>query len=275
VLRYRRVGPAGRLEVARKAPRGIAFEPDLYSLPVGGIANGMTGNELEARLASTVDAQLPELVERVSACSGELTDEPLRGEVVWLMQTFASRSPTSIARVEKAVTELLEGQAATIERLLARANTESSRAELLKYQDARMPMVAARAGVAAVAARDLPSDLRWLDGDLHVVHLERVEHHVCAVGANEFVTFEDPVVAWDSGSYGLIASFTISPAVLLLVVERGRAIALPEYEDAAIRHSLIPPRYRENLISRTEVTGHVLEVAEKLRPLSSGTRSSP
>ncbi len=268
LLRYRRVGPEERLEVARKVPKGIAFEPDLYSLPAGGVANGMTGNQLEAKLASSVDARLAELVQKVSAIRGALTDQALSGDLVWLMQTFAARSPTSIRRVEEGVTDLIEAQAPTIEKLIARANTESGRAELRKIQDARMPAVAARAGVAAVAARDLPSTLRWLDGDLHVVQLDRVAQQIRAIGANEFVTFEDPVVAWDAGPRGLTASFTISPAALVLVVERGRSIGGPEDPGAARLPSLVARWCRESLICRTEVTGHVLAAAGKLRPSS-------
>ena len=270
MLRYRRVGPEQVLEAARKSPRGIGFKEDLYSLPPGGIANGMTGDQLETRLGSSVDGRFPKLSEKVCTCSGELKDVSFRRDVVWLMQTFAARSPTSITRVERGVSELLQAQGSTIDRLLARANTESTRAELRSFQDLRMPIVAARAGVAAVAARDLPDGLPWLDGDLPVVRLDLVVHRIGAIGAGEFVTFEDPVVEWDSGPYGLTASFVMSPAALVLVVERGRHLSVSDYEDAATRHSLGVLRYRENLICRSEVTGHMLAAAAHLRPSSVG-----
>jgi len=266
VLRYRRVGPERRLEAVRKSPRGVAFEPDLYSVPVGGAANGLTGNELEVRLASDVDARLPALVQRVSLISGELRDEVLRGDVVWLMQTFCARNPNSIARVQDGVGDFVKAQRPTIERMLARANTESARTELLKYLAPRMPAVAARAGLAAVVDRNLPSDLRWLDGDVHVVPFALVAKAIRSAGACEFVTFEDPVVAWDANSNGLVASFSMLPGAMVLVAARGGGFGVQEYADAALRHLLIPPGYRGNLICRTELSSHVLAAAGRLRP---------
>jgi hypothetical protein len=269
LLRYRRVGPNGKLVVDSKAPKSVAFEVDLYTLPPGTEANGLTGSQLESTLAATVDDRIVALRKSVSALSRRITDDVLGRDLIWLMQIFIARSPRAIKRGEDGVAEFLTAQQAAIAAMMQRAKLQSSRDELRKYQDERMPHVAVLAGVATVAQRDTPKG--WLDGDVHIVRAEEVQDRLHAIGAGEFVTFEDPVVEWESPPFGLIASFTLSPEALVLLFRRGSQSTLAEYADISARHSLAPLRGRENLICRTRVTGALLAAASELRPTSHGS----
>ncbi len=243
LLRYRRVGPTSKLVVDQKSPKRIAFQTDLYTLPAGGVANGLSGRQIESTLASTVDQRLKDIVERASSSCGRVSDKTLEKELSWLMQTFSARSPTSIERVEAGVAQFIDGQRATIETLVARANLQSTRDQLRGFQDPRRPKVAALAGIAAVALGDVPSRLDWLDGDVHVLRAVEVQELLRGIGAGEFVTFEDPVVEWESSPGGPVASFALSPAALLVLLPRGRQPTLTDYCEIALRHSLVPLTY--------------------------------
>lgn len=129
-----------------------------------------------------------------------------------------------------------------------------------------MPAVAARAAVAAAATNDLPNDLRWLVGDIHLIQLADVVEAVRRLGAGEFVTFEDPVVEWSGNSFGLKASFTLSPTTMVLLVEPAVPLSPENVLGAVCRHALAALPYRQTLICRTEPTGALLEAAGRLVP---------
>lgn len=129
-----------------------------------------------------------------------------------------------------------------------------------------------RLGLARRDAPSLPQDLRWLDGAVHVLHLDPIANAIRSAGAGEFVTFEDPVVAWDSGPVGLIASFSMSPTALVLVTTRDTRVAVRDYPDAALRHLLKPESFRENVICRTKLSRRVLAAAGNLRRSGNAAR---
>jgi hypothetical protein len=264
------VGPSARLEWKRKAPKEVAYETDIYTLPPGGVANGLTGDQLEATLASEVDARFTSMVATVPVQSGIVGDVTVERNIKWLMKTFAARSPESIRRVERGLAEFVSANAAVIDKLMTRASTQASREDLSKYRDARLPMVAARAGAASVVTGDLPRDLRWLDGELHVVRAEHVRSSLTSIGAGEFATFEDPVVVWDRNDVGVVASFALSPTAMMLVVEVGRCLVPAEYAHTAVQHCLAPLMFRQSLFCRTEAAGTLLAAAHRLRPRQNG-----
>ena len=68
LFRYRRVGPHEKLIADKKAPKGVGFEVDLYTLPAGTSANGLTGDDLESTLARTVDDRIKAIV-AVAPCA--------------------------------------------------------------------------------------------------------------------------------------------------------------------------------------------------------------
>jgi hypothetical protein len=263
LLEYRRVGPHARLDCKAKSPRSIAFERGLYTLPEGGVANGMTGTDLESRLARDVDEHIGEVVASVSAVSGLLSDPGKVESVRWLMKTFIARSPGAIRRVEDGIAAIQESQRPLLERMLGRALQPSSRDQIRSFGDPRMPQVAARAGTAAVVASDLPNDEQWLQGDVHIVRVEDVQHRLTTMGAGEFVTFDQPVVEWESH---LVASLSLSPVLLALLVERGTPLTRSQYEDAVERHILRPLSHRRSLYCRTKATGELLAAAGTLIP---------
>ena len=266
LLRYRRVGSRARLEARWKAPRSIAFEPDLYTVPNGGVANQLQGNELETTLAVACDQRLPRVVAAASQVSGLVANAAVAQDVLWLMKTFVARSPGTVARFAGAVSALLDAHRSTIEKMIERANTPAMRAELGSFLDERRPRTTALAAVAAVVARDLPRDLPWLEGDLYVLSAKECAAYLRAAGAGEFVTFEDPVVEWETGKSDLLASFAASAETLVLLVARGRPWTPGDSLAAALRHALLVPPHRESLLCRTLATGALLAAAERLRP---------
>lgn len=266
LFRYRRVGPHEKLVADRKVPKGVGFEVDLYTLPRGTAANGLTGDEVESTLARNVDERIRAIVEATANVSGEVTDATTRADIIWLAQTFVARSPETIRRVEVAVAEFVDGQRVTIEKLTARAKLTSTQSELRSLLDERRPRVAALAGVAAIATEGLPVDTTWLDGDVHAIRREVVEGALRAIGSDAFVTFEQPVVEWESPSSGLMASFSLSPEVLVLVFAKGSVPEQGDYVEVVLRHSLLPLRTRRNLFCRAKVTGALLEAAAELVP---------
>lgn len=276
LLRYRRIGPAAKLERQSKVPKEIAYARDLYALPEGGVANELTGNGLENLLAREVDEKIAGVVARIPARSGRISDPSLIEDLRWLMVTFAVRSPSAIQRGEDAAREVATQHSEAIGRMLDRARTEEGRAKLRSYQDERMPSMAARAGVAAFIKRDAPGTAPWLDGDTHVVAVAEMQPVLEVLGAGEFTTFEDPVVVWESNSpYGLLATFAASPAALVVIVVAGTSIGLEQYADAARLHWVGPLPHRQSLISRTPIAGAALERATLLRPTVVATASGP
>ncbi len=266
LLRYRRVGPAARLEAKRKRPRGISFEVDLYTVPPGGTANGMAGNELETKLATDVDERLPTIVARALTLFDGKEDATIGSDLVWLMQVFSARDPGTLRRLEAGVSEFLTSQRPLVEAHLERSRTEAGREQLRPFLDPRMAVVAARAGLASVVARDLPQGTSWLEGNVQCVRADGVRTVLQAIGASEFVTFVQPVVEWEPNPLGLLASFTLSPDLLVLVVERGRQITQGEATGAILRHALLAPRHRTSLICKTEATGELLKWAAQMLP---------
>lgn len=262
LLRYRRVGPAGKLEQQRRSPKSVCFRPDLYTLPQGGIANGLTEAMLERFLGARVDNEIRAIVESVSALSGRVIDRSAEQAIIWLLQTFEARDPRTIQRAESGVQQIIETRATPmIARFKERANGAPLPDEILSLADPRRPGVTVRAAIAAVVAKDHPGQAAWLDGDVHVVQASAVRTRLQEIGAGEFVTFDPPVIQWESGSVGLMASFALSPSALVLLFERGKEVTTAAYELAAERHVLVPLKFRDTLISRTEVTGRLLAAA--------------
>ena len=264
LLRYRFVGKPPRLEKKPKAPVSIAHEPDLYRLPDNSTANNRTGNDLEQELGAKVDQRIPEIVARVTPVIGQVTDQALERDMVWLMETFVARSPQTLAKQEAAVADSLKRNEPLIDRLLLRAQTPTMQAQLRQYKDPRMPKVAARAGLAVATEADILRREGWLEGDVYVVHAHEVKQALDEIGAGEFVTFENPVVEWSGSSFGLVATFALSPELLILIVNRGTALTSVEYAEVAAKHSLKPLSTRWNMICRTDATGKLAAAANTL-----------
>lgn len=258
LLRYRRVGPNAKLVRDRRGTRGVAFEPNLYRLPEGGFANGLSGQDVERELANTIDARLPDIVVRAARLSANIAGDELRKDLIWLMQTFVARSPGTVAAVDQTIANFLSEQRDAVERMLERAVLETSRRDLRMLIDERMPRVAALAGVSAVARREAPPT--WFDGEVHVVSAQLVRKELEDTGAGEFVTFEHPVVEWADGPSDLLASLALSADLIVLLFKGGSAVAPSEYGRIAQRHSLAPLRDREILICRTEAKGLLLRI---------------
>lgn len=117
LLTYRIVGPRKRLERRHRHPQNFAFEEDLYHLPDGGVAHGLTANQLESALAAEVDARVDGIRARAAALTGDVSALPIRDELIWLMRTFSTRSPSTIRRVERGLTEFVQEQAPVLRRL--------------------------------------------------------------------------------------------------------------------------------------------------------------
>jgi len=264
---YRRVGPAAKLERRWSAPRSVAAEPDLYTLPQGGSANGLTGDGLESKLASEVDAKLSGIAERVAPLSGRV-GEPLRDELIWLMQTFAARSPTSIRRVEHGAEQLLEEHREWLREMHDRALSADVRERLKQFLDARMPLVQARAALAAIVDDDTPGEVaQWLRGDVHVVASSDVLLALRSLGLRGFITFEDPVIEWDGDEGAPIATFALNPSVLLVVTSLGTPVA--DVENVVRHHCLAPLAWKRSVIVPHEVadgTHFRAAMASSLRP---------
>jgi hypothetical protein len=264
VVRYSCVGPpnAPRLRAESKAPRGICWEHDLYSLPSGGVANGMTGDELESLLAENVEGKIGSIVTTLSERSGTL-ERSVADRVKWLMQTFVARTPSMIRDLEAEMERWAAEHTPMIESTMARALTPGMRAELGHYLDARMPAVAARAGLAGVAENKFVPMTGWFDGAVQAVQAASVMPMLATLGLDHFPTFDEPVVRWETNGAGLIASFSVSPTVLALVVaEPPRDVGA-----LALRHVVVTLRHRRFAICRSEIPAGVwLREAHSLRP---------
>ena len=269
LIRYCRVGRPGalpQLHSERKAPKGICWERNLYSLPDGGIANGMTGDELEGLLSKKVEQVLASIVGAVGDRVGPL-ELVVSDQVKWLMQTFVARSPSTLAAIESVVVDFALENGALIRRTLTSARAPEMRAELCQYLDPRMPAVAARAGLAGlVDAQFLPMP-GWYEGSLCVLQVEGAKPLLDALGLDHFPTFEEPVVQWQANPAGLVASFSVSPRILALVVT-GSAESLWEL---ALRHTFSALRHRQFAICRRRAAdGPWLTEAHNLIPWTPG-----
>jgi hypothetical protein len=264
LYRYCRVGPPGapELRCERRSPKEICWRHDLYSLPNGGIANGKTGNDLEALLAAAVDQAIPDLVAVVTGRSGLL--EPALGDRIrWLMQTFVARDPEMLAELESEMVDWAAQHESMIRRTLANALTPTVAAELNQYLDPRMPPVAARAGLAGIVEAEQRPMRGWLEGQVRVLRRSDLRPVLDAIGLDHFPTFEDPVVQWEANASGLIASFSVSPDALVLVLEDARQAGW----DVVLRHLVSTLRHRQFAICRTRAAqGLWLREAENLLP---------
>jgi hypothetical protein len=264
VLRYRYVGKPPRLEQRRKSPKSIMHDPDLYRLPENTEANSRTGNDLEEKLATKVDQRVQEIVARAEAVSGHVVDVTLADDLRWLMQTFVIRSPNTLAKQEAAAEESMKRNEALIDRMIERAPGEEVKAKFRQYKDARMPTVAARAALASGIEEHLLRREGWLEGDVHVVPSKSVRSALDAIGAGEFVTFEDPVVEWGESPAGIVASFSLSPLLLLVIVKRGTPMSAATYADVTMKHNIKPLAYRRALLCKTSATGKLEAAAATL-----------
>ncbi len=246
---YRRLARPPKVLVDRKSPKSIAHAPDLYRLPSNTTANGRTDNDIENLLGDKVDQRIAAIARGVAACTDKI-EGSLASNVVWLMKTFIARSPKTLAKMEAAAAKSVAANSELIDSSLARAPDVP---ELRQLKDARMPRVAARAAlVTAVEVADLLRPWGWLEGDVHVLHAAEFANELNNIGAGEFVTFEDPVIEWGANSSGFVASFALSPDLLIVVEPRGSAISREQYATIVRNHLLDPIPYRQNLICRSE-----------------------
>lgn len=261
--RYRYVGKPPRLEKKRKAPASIAYEPDLYRIPEGSTANHHIGNALEQELGWKVDQRIPNIVTQAARITGRTRDH-LERDIVQLMKTFVARSPQMLAKQEEAVAASLKRDEKLVEQIIARALTPEMKALARQFKNPHMPKVAARAALAASIEGDILRDEGWLEGDVHVVHARDVEQALKRIGAGEFVTFENPVIEWSNSESGLVATFSLSPELLVLVVKR-EVMVTPVMQDViAAEHNLTPVSSRRNLLCRTEASGTLAVTARLL-----------
>ncbi|MBZ4336663.1 DUF4238 domain-containing protein [Corallococcus sp. AS-1-12] len=266
LIRYRRVGPPGalRLVADKKPPEGVCWEPDLYLLPEGGVANGLTGNGVEHLLAKAVDESIAPIVEAIGERTG-LVDPLVGGKVKWLMQNFTARAPSTLSVIEKEVVSFAVEHESWILRTLERAMTPAMRSELSQYLDPRMPAVAARASLAGMAANQFIPMSGWLEGRVCVLHSKNAKAMLAAFGLVEFPTFEEPVVQWQDNEAGLVASWSVSPDAIVFVIDGHGA---HPYE-LARRHIISSLRHQRSAICRQKVPeGFWLDEAQNLVPWS-------
>jgi len=264
LIRYCRAGPsdAPKLRSDRKSPKGICWEHNLYSLPDGGIANGITGNGVETLLSQKVEQSIPAMVGALSSRSG-LLDQILSEKLKWLMQTFVVRSPSMIEEIESTAAEFVVEHEDMIRGLLGGALTPEMKAEVGQYLDPRMPAVAARAELARIAATQFSPWRGWYEGRVHVLSLASVEPMLKALGIDHFPTFDEPVVQWEDNAVGLVASFSVSPSILALVVRETNASGW----EVALRHVISALRHRQFAICcRKASDGLWLAQAQNLIP---------
>jgi hypothetical protein len=70
LILYRKRASPSKLVVARKSPKAIGFEVDLYALPDGGTANARSANEIESLLGKEVDEKVGDIAARAVTHSG-------------------------------------------------------------------------------------------------------------------------------------------------------------------------------------------------------------
>ena len=263
VLRYIRVGPDRHLHSRRVPPRSIGFDKDLNTLPTGGRANGMTGDDLEHVLAATVDQRIPALRDRTRSVAGQVTDADLERDLLWLVSTFHARHPNQIRGVERQLADVQAEYADRLDYWMNRANTDKARSELATYRDPRYGALAAQAGVKEIIEGAVP-----LVGDLKGrVHVVWAEHHATAlgnVGAEEFVTFGDAVVGWDANAKAAKVAFALSPERLLVIIEDDRFLSAADEAELVLTHAIAPISSRDLLIARSPVRGNLLAHLEAL-----------
>jgi hypothetical protein len=222
----------------------------------------MTGDQLEALLARKVEEAIVSIVAVVSERSGAL-ESAVGDRVKWLMQTFVARTPSAISDIESDMARWAVEHAPIVQQLLSRAFTPGMRAELGQYLDPRMPAVAARAGLAGIAANQFEPKRGWFEGVVQVVQAATVMPMLAALGIDHFPTFDEPVIQWQANTVGLVASFSVSPTILALVVEE----SVEESWTLVLRHVVVALRHRHLAICRGEVAaGEWLAEAHKLRP---------
>ena len=262
LVRYWRVGSqdAPRLRWDRKTPKGVCWENDLYALPAGGAANGLVDDGLEFLLARNVDQAIQHVVTTVGHRSGRLGPD-LSDQVKWLMQTFFARSPSAISAVEADMASWAVEHAAMLQTLLQRALTPGIRNEVHSYLSPQMPPIAARAGLAAIAAAPQVPTQGWWDGAVHVLQATNLMPMLHLLGLDHFPTFDEPVVQWEPTEAGLTASFALSPTALALVIAEG----VQGGWELALRHLVAALSHRQFAIYRSEVVaGPWLAEAQKL-----------
>ena len=212
----------------------------------------------------TLDQDIPRLAASVSGRSGVLEPE-LGDHVKQLMQTFVARSPSLIADLEIDMAGWASEHATMIQGLLDRALTPEIRTEVSQYLDPRMPAVAARMGLAALAGRRRALMRGWYDGLVQIVQAASVMPMLTTLGIDHFPTFDEPVVQWELNAGGLVASFSVSPNVLAVVVNQ----ATQEVWPLALRHVVAALHHREFAICRSEAApGPWLNAAQSLVPWS-------
>lgn len=264
LVRYWRVGrqEAPRLHWDRKTPKGVCWEKDVYTLPTGGVANGLVGDDLETLLSRNVDQKIRDIVATIGTRSGVLAPA-ISDHVKWLMQTFVARSPSAISAVETDMANWAFEHAPMIQNLLEKALTPEMRTELRGYLSPPMPAVAARAGLAAIAASPQVPRRGWYEGAVHALQATSVMPMLAALGLDHFPTFDEPVIQWEAKEAGLISSFALTPTVLAFVIAEG---VEPGWE-LALRHILVALSHRKFAICRSEVmAGRWLAEAQKLVP---------
>jgi hypothetical protein len=129
-----------------------------------------------------------------------------------------------------------------------------------------MPAVAARAKLAAIVATEQRPTPGWYEGtvEVRVIQAASVKPMLATLGLDHFPTFDEPVVEWESNPLGIVASFSLSPDALALVIEK------PSVDDdwqLVTSHVVLALRHRQFAICRsTAADGTWLTETERLRP---------
>lgn len=270
VRRYRRIGPDARLKSERIAPKSIAYERGLYTLPQGGIANGYTGDQIESILARKVDERFPVIVEQSSKLDG-IIEDPLARDILWLIQTFLARGPRSLAQTKTAVAQVVTERRELIERMLSRARTSKVRSKIMQFADPRMPSVHALASLSAVIENKLPGQESWIEGSVVILPLDDVRRQLQIAGLDEFVTFEEPVVEWAEGKGTPLTTIALSPSILVAVMPNETPI--DDLPALALRHCILPLEMRESVICSDELANDALYREQMAKRLLRWTRS--
>lgn len=257
LVSYLRLPPHGSLSRKRFSPKLILRAPDLNTIPELANANGLKGNDLEQLLAATIDGTFANIRAASREIAGLVHDEELRQQLSWAMRVFSARAPARLTGAERIVAEVIGEQAENIRRMMAQAPDGAN--ELSTFLHPDRPRATALATLASVITTTNGERMGWLNGDIYLISAEAARGALDYLGAGEFVTFDDPVLQWEMGPYGMLASFAVSPEQFLVMVERGRTLSLEDAWDAVLRHCVGAIGHRRQLISRTELRGIMLD----------------
>lgn len=249
LFRYRRVGPAGRIEVRKHPPKSVGWEKGLYSVPAGMAINGHEGAELETELARTVDQRLPAIVGEAEGVSGE-PSERLARDLRWLARCFYARSPGQLEALATNMGVLQTEETPRIDRLWRIAVDPPDMLKALRSSD--FPKLMALLPLTwLVDGLELPDryEEHWFGGRMLLVEASTVGPHLGLIGASGFFTFNAPLVY---GSASFDALLPLTPSTLLVIGPSSNDVhqLVVEYASAVAR--------RREVLSRDELREPIL-----------------